>query len=108
MKVPVPLAIVAALALTATATGCTYTTGADTPQTHKVAAHIAEVKKGMTTAQVRAILGKPDVSVADASGSGFAVEDWVYTATDRAWQLSFSNGRLDSKDWDRLTINASE
>ena len=80
----------------------------------RVSQHISEVSYGMSTDEVRAILGKPD-STQEMNSAGTELPagpggpitipgesnvEWYYgtLSSKGTWQLSFTNGRLDSKN----------
>lgn len=68
-------------------------------QSTNVAAHVNQVQLGMTEAQVRSILGKPD-SKQHMVSSGLVSDEWYYgtLSTKGSWQFAFDNGRLTAKN----------
>lgn len=68
-------------------------------QATNVSAHISEIKLGMTRAEVRAILGKPDSTQHFESG-GSSDDTWYYgtLSSKGSYQFAFENGRLRAKN----------
>lgn len=71
---------------------------ADT-QSGNVTAHISEIQMGMTRADVRAIIGKPD-STQHMDSGGLVDDTWYYgtLSSKGSYQFVFTNGRLTAKN----------
>lgn len=68
-------------------------------QSKTVAKHIKEIHLGMTRAQVRGIVGKPD-STQHFESNGLKDDTWYYgtLSTKGSFQFVFTNGRLTAKN----------